>query len=285
MMRLNKILSQAGVASRRLADELIAQGRVEVNGHVVAELGFKADPTRDHIKVDGRKLKGFEDKQYFLLYKPAGVVSTRSDPQQRETVIDLLSKRGIRGYFYPVGRLDYDSEGLLLLTNDGAFAEVVTHPRHALERAYEARVLGVPDDHELDRLRKGVVIEGRKTLPAGVLLRRVLKGNRGQEAVVEIVIKEGRNRQVRHMCDAIGHPVVQLTRTRIGTLKVGTLRPGDVRVVTPEEIRLLAKRATIVSPASVAPGVPKRRPASRPKSESAATRQTRTASPRRSREK
>ena len=129
MIRLNKVLSQAGVASRRLADQLISQGRVEVNGKVVSELGAKADPSRDHIKVDGRKLKFTDERKYFLLYKPTGVVSTRSDPQQRETVIDVLQKLGVRGYFYPVGRLDYDSEGLLLLTNDGEFAEIVTHPR------------------------------------------------------------------------------------------------------------------------------------------------------------
>ncbi len=313
MIRLNKVLALAGVASRRLADQLIAQGRVEVNGKVVTELGSKADPSRDHIKVDDRRLKFSDDKQYYLLYKPAGVVSTRSDPQQRETVIDLLSKRGVRGYFYPVGRLDYDSEGLLLLTNDGDFAEVVTHPRHELERAYEARVLGVPDDHEIDRLRKGVVIEGRRTLPAGVMLRRVLKGNRGPEAIVEIVIKEGRNRQVRHMCDAIGHPVVQLTRTRIGSLKVGTLRPGEVRAVSAEEIKSLTKKpalspsrkAAAAAAALTAPPAPSavdrfvaktapkakssaaatKRPALRPRTGSGARPQKASATPRRSREK
>lgn len=268
MIRLNKLLSQAGIASRRLADQLIAQGRVELNGHVVVELGTKADPSRDHIKVDGRRLKLAEDKQYFLLYKPAGVVSTRSDPQQRETVIDLLSARGIRGYFYPVGRLDYDSEGLLLVTNDGAFAEVVMHPRHQLERAYQARVLGVPDEHELGRLRKGVVIEGHRTLPASVSVRRVLKGHRGPEAIVEIVIQEGRNRQVRHMCDAIGHPVVQLIRTRIGSLTSSGLKPGQVRAVGPDEIKGLLRRAT-----------------STPKTESAARPPRPTPRPRRSREK
>lgn len=303
MIRLNKVLALAGVASRRLADQLIAQGRVEVNGHVVTELGSKADPSRDHIKVDGRRLKFSDDKQYFLLYKPQGVVSTRSDPQQRPTVIDLLSKRGVRGYFYPVGRLDYDSEGLLLLTNDGDFAEVVTHPRHELERAYEARVLGVPDDHEIDRLRKGVVIDGRRTLPAGVMVRRVLKGNRGPEAIVEIVIKEGRNRQVRHMCDAIGHPVVQLTRTRIGSLKVGTLRAGEIRAVSPEEIKSLMKKpalsparklaAAAAAPSAVdrfvaktaTPKTPTRRPASRPRIGSTSRPPSPTARPRRSREK
>ncbi|TAK13521.1 MAG: rRNA pseudouridine synthase [Acidobacteria bacterium] len=269
MIRLNKIISQAGLASRRLADQLIAQGRVQVNGHVVSELGAKADPSRDHIKVDGRRLKIEEHKRYFLLYKPRGVVSTRADDKNRATVIDLLSKQGIRGYYYPVGRLDYDSEGLLLLTNDGEFAEIVTHPRHELTRTYEARVLGVPDDHELDRLRKGLVVDGERTLPAGVKIRRILKGNRGPEALVEIAIREGRNRQVRNMCDAIGHPVVQLTRTKIGPLTAEGLRPGHVRELRPDEIKALTKRS-----------------ASPPKTASDATpRRTAGPRPRRSREK
>ena len=292
MIRLNKVLSQAGVASRRLADELIAQGRVVVNGHVVSELGAKADPARDFIKVDGRRLKFPERKQYFLLYKPTGVVTTRSDPQHRETVIDLLTKLGIKGYFYPVGRLDYDSEGLLLLTNDGDFAEAVSHPRHQLQREYEVRVLGVPDDHELERLRKGVVIEGHRTLEASVSLRKVVTGPRGPEAVVVIVITEGRNRQVRRMFDAVGHPVVQLKRTRIGSLTIGTLRPGQARDVGPEEIKALTRRVGTLPPRRVAtaPAATNRealrttrRRAPRPRSESGARPPQPTARPRRSR--
>jgi 23S rRNA pseudouridine2605 synthase len=262
MIRLNKILSQAGLASRRLADELIAQGRVMVNGKIVSELGAKADPERDFIKVDGRRLKIETHKRYFLLYKPRGVVSTRADDKNRTTVIDLLSKQGIRGYYYPVGRLDYDSDGLLLLTNDGDFAEAVTHPRHELTRTYEARVLGVPDDHELERLRTGLIVDGERTLPAGVKIRRILKGNRGPEALVEIVIREGRNRQVRNMCDAIGHPVVQLTRTKIGALTGEGLRPGHVRELRVDEIRTLLKRGTSTpNPGSAATP---RRPAGAP---------------------
>jgi len=260
VIRLNKIISQAGLASRRLADQLIAQGRVIVNGKVVSELGAKADPSRDHIKVDGRRLKIEEHKRYFLLFKPKGVISTRADDKNRATVIDLLSKQGIRGYYYPVGRLDYDSEGLLLLTNDGDFAEAVTHPRHELARTYEARVLGVPDDHELERLRKGLVVEGERTLPAGVRVKRVLKGDRGPEALVEIVIREGRNRQVRNMCDAIGHPVVQLTRTKIGFLTAEGLRPGHVRELRAEEVRMLTKRAASTPKTGSDPG-PRRRAA------------------------
>src|SRR6187549_2849633 len=148
--RLQKIISTAGIASRRAAEELIRQGRVEVNGKTVRTLGTKADPGRDEIKVDGRRIKEQKRKRYILLYKPRGYVTTRSDPQGRPTVMDLL--KGVKEYVYPVGRLDYDSEGLLLLTNDGELAARLTHPRHEVERVYEARVKGVPDDHELERL-------------------------------------------------------------------------------------------------------------------------------------
>ncbi len=271
MIRLNKILSQAGLASRRLADQLIAQGRVVVNGKVVSELGAKADPSRDHIKVDGRRLKIEEHKRYFLLFKPKGVVSTRADDKNRVTVIDLLSKQGIRGYYYPVGRLDYDSQGLLLLSNDGEFAEIVTHPRHELTRTYEARLLGVPDEHELDRLRKGLVVEGERTLPASVRVKRVLKGNRGPEALVEMVIREGRNRQVRNMCDAIGHPVVELTRTKIGPLTAEGLRPGHVRELRPEEIKMLTKRSAL-TPKIASAATPRPKPAGPKKSRPARSR-------------
>lgn len=228
-----------GVASRRAADELIAQGRVEVNGRVVVELGSKADPDQDEIKVDGRRLKTAPVKRYLLMNKPAGVMSTRSDPQRRTTVIDLLARAGLTGYFYPVGRLDYDSEGLIILTNDGAFAERVTHPRHELERGYEATVEGVPDERDLDRLRRGVTIDGRRTLPATVRLKRVISSKRGPQAVLEIAIREGRNRQVRHMADAIAHPVARLKRVRIGTIADTKLKLGHFRDLTPAEVRAL----------------------------------------------
>jgi pseudouridine synthase len=228
-----------GVASRRAADQLITQGRVELNGRVVTELGTKADPDRDEIKVDGRRLKVAPVKRYLLMNKPAGVMSTRSDPQRRTTVVDLVAEAGISGYFYPVGRLDYDSEGLIILTNDGAFAERVTHPRHELERAYEAVVEGVPDDRDLDRLRRGVPIDGERTLPATVKLKRVITGRRGQQAILEIAIREGRNRQVRKMADAIAHPIARLKRVRIGTITDSKLRPGQFRDLSPSEIKAL----------------------------------------------
>ena len=240
MVRLQKILSHAGLASRRLAEELIVQGRVSVNGQVASQLGTKADPDRDEIKVDGRRIKA-PPRQYFLLFKPRSVVSTRADPQRRTTVIDLLEKHGVGGYFYPVGRLDYESEGLIILTNDGAFAEKVSHPRYELERVYEARVRGVPDDHDLSRLAHGLVIEGRRTQPAKSRLLKIVPSASGPQGLIELILREGRNRQVRLMCDAIGHPVVRLTRTRIGSIAAKAMRPGDIRELTLGEIRSLTE--------------------------------------------
>jgi pseudouridine synthase len=242
-VRLNKLLSAAGIASRRAADELIRQGRVEVNGTLVTELGTQADPERDEIKVDGRRVRAAQPRRYLLLYKPRNVVSTRSDPQRRPTVIDLLARAGIAGYFYPVGRLDFDSEGLILLTNDGEFAERVTHPRYQLERTYEAEVEGVPDERDLERLRKGVVIDGRKTAPARVTVLRVVHPRGAARAVLQITIREGRNRQVRHMCDAIAHPVAALRRTRIGDVTARGLKPGELRDLTEGELRALTPTA------------------------------------------
>jgi 23S rRNA pseudouridine2605 synthase len=241
-VRLNKLLSAYGVASRRAADTLIEQGRVELNGRVVTELGTKADPDRDEIRVDGRRLKAAPVKRYLLMNKPVGVMSTRSDPQRRTTVVDLVAKAGLTGYFYPVGRLDYDSEGLIILTNDGAFAERVSHPRYELERTYEAVVEGVPDERDLERLRRGVPVEGQRTQPARVQLRRVVEGKRGQQSVLEIVIHEGRNRQIRRMADAIAHPVARLRRVRIGSIGDASLRSGHFRDLTPAEIRHLTKK-------------------------------------------
>jgi pseudouridine synthase len=240
-IRLNKLLSMFGVASRRAADEFITQGRVELNGRVVTELGTRADPDSDEIKVDGRRLKAAPVKRYLLMYKPVGVMATRSDPQRRTTVVDLVAKAGLTGYFYPVGRLDYDSEGLIIVTNDGAFADRVTHPRYELERTYEALVEGVPDERDLERLRKGVPVDGERTEPAKVLLKRVVTGKKGAQSVLEIVIHEGRNRQIRKMADAIAHPVARLKRIRIGHVTDAGLRPGDFRDLTPGEIRDLTK--------------------------------------------
>ena len=205
------------------------EGRVTVNGATVRELGTKADASKDDIRVDGRRVKAAERHRYLLLNKPRGYVTTRSDPQRRPTVIDLL--KGVREYVYPVGRLDFDSEGLLILTNDGDLAARLAHPRHAVARVYEARVLGAPDAHDLRRLEKGVTIDGRRTGPAEVTLLG--------DTTLLVTVREGRNRQVRKMCDAIGHPVTDLTRVAIGPIRDPRLKLGYWRDLTPEEIRRL----------------------------------------------
>ena len=211
------------------------EGRVTVNGETIRELGTKADAAHDDIRVDGRRVKLPERHRYLLLNKPRGYVTTRSDPQRRPTVVDLI--RGIKEYVYPVGRLDYDSEGLLLLTNDGDLAARLMHPRHAVARVYEARVLGVPDDHDLDRLARGILIEGRRTDPAEV--RMLPRRRDDRHATLVVTIREGRNRQVRNMCEAIGHPVVELRRVAIGPIRDARLKVGQWRELSEEEVRKL----------------------------------------------
>jgi len=233
--RLQKILSQAGVASRRASEQLMLDGRVTVNGTTVRSLGTKADAAHDDIRVDGRRIRMAERHRYLLLNKPRGYLTTRSDPQRRPTVLDLL--HGVREYVYPVGRLDSDSEGLLLLTNDGELANRLTHPRHGVSRVYEARVLGVPDAHDVDLLSRGVVIDGRRTAPATVRIRAAERD--GTAASLVISLREGRNRQVRRMCEAVGHPVSHLRRVAIGPIKDAKLKPGQWRELTAQEIERL----------------------------------------------
>ena len=238
--RLQKVLAQAGVASRRAAEKLIAEGRVTVNRTTIREMGVKADPDVDDIRVDGRRLRAPERHRYILLNKPAGFVTTRSDPQRRRTVIDLLE--GVREYVYPVGRLDYDTEGLLLLTNDGDLAARLTHPRHEVERTYEAQVAGTPDEEAVDRLRRGIPLDGRRTMPAEVtrLSRAPVKAGRQERSTVLLItIREGRNRQVRRMCEAVGHPVQKLKRVRFGPIADKRLRPGQWRELTKVEVEKL----------------------------------------------
>ena len=243
-IRLQKVLSQAGVASRRAAETLIAAGRVTVNGKTIVEMGVRADPLLDDIRVDGRRIRQAAPHRYFLLYKPVGYVTTRRDPQGRRTVIDLLE--GAAEYVYPVGRLDYDSEGLLLLTNDGDLAARLTHPRHGVERTYEARVAGLPDPSDLDRLRRGIPLDGHRTRPAVVsLLNAASARTRGREpeGVVRLTIQEGRNRQVRRMLEAVGHPVRSLKRTRFGPISDRQLKPGQWRELTADELKRLRRVA------------------------------------------
>jgi len=235
-VRLQKILSAAGVASRRVAETLIVEGRVTVNGETITELGAKASPS-DDIRVDGRRVRTQQPRRYVLLYKPVHYVTTRSDPQKRPTVLTLLGP-GAEG-LYPVGRLDFDSEGLILLTNDGELAERLTHPRHEVPRAYEVRVFGVPGPAALRQLEEGVCIDGRRTAPAKARLIRSFEKASGRQSIIEIEIHEGRNRQVRRMCKAVGLPVITLARTRIGNLTDRTLKPGMYRELRPSEVRRL----------------------------------------------
>ena len=237
-IRLQKILSVAGIASRRAAEKLIGDGRVTVNGLTVRRLGVCADPQSDDIRVDGRRVARPGRRRYLLVHKPRGVVTTRRDPQRRRTVLDLVPR--LNDYVYPVGRLDYDSEGLLLLTNDGEMASLLTHPSHGVARIYEATVRGCPTEQQLRRIAKGMRLDGRRTVPAEV--RRISNARtslRSDKACIEIVLREGRNRQVRRMFQSIGHPVVRLIRTSFGPLRLRGLKPGQARDLSAAELSVL----------------------------------------------
>lgn len=235
--RLQKILSQAGVASRRAAEEMIRAGRVRVNGQV-ATLGQKADPERDTITVDGQRIR-LAPKVYIALYKPRKVLSTlEAEPgDQRRTLQDILP---IPERVYPVGRLDYESEGLMLMTNDGDLAQRLTHPSYGHAKIYRVLVARRPDEEQLEALRHGVVLnDGHRTLPAEVRIESLA----GKGAWLRIALREGRKRQIREMCTLIGLPVVRLIRIAIGPLHLGTLKPGEWRYLSAEEIALLQKSA------------------------------------------
>jgi 23S rRNA pseudouridine2605 synthase len=246
--RLQKVLAHAGVASRRHTEALMAAGRVTVNGVVVRELGTRVDPARDDVRVDGRAVPQRDEHTYVLLHKPAGPVTTASDPQGRPTVLDLLPRALRARRIYPVGRLDRDTEGLLLLTNDGELALRLTHPRYALRKEYHALVAGRPSPAALDRLARGVLLPGEKrpTAPA----RAWIVGAEGADAWVGLEIHEGRNRQVRRMLDTVGHPVRHLRRVRVGPLGLGTLAPGAWRLLTPEEVAALRRAVGVVEDAA-----------------------------------
>lgn len=236
--RLQKILSRAGIASRRAAEEMIRQGRVQVNGETVTRLGTTADPYRDRITVDGRLVDVTSTPRlYFLLHKPVGVVSTLKDPQGRPTVRELL--KGVRERVFPVGRLDYHSAGLLLLTNDGELAERLLHPRSQVPRTYHVKIAGYPTLEVLRTLRSGVrLTDGTLTAPARV---RILRASE-RKTWLEMTLQEGRNREVRRMWEAVGYEVEKLIRVRFGPLVLADLPPGGYRPLQPAEIRAL-KRA------------------------------------------
>jgi len=246
--RLQKIISRCGVASRRKAEEMIVQGRVSVNGHVLRELGTKAELSTDQIKVDGKALRPPARMLYLALNKPRGYVTTRSDPQGRPTVMDLLKK--IKDPVYPVGRLDYHSEGLLLLTNDGEFANRFTSATSGIVKTYAVKVKGQPPAKEIERLREGILLDGRRTLPARIrLLRTTEKTKRegpeesGANSWYEVAISEGRQNQIRRMFSLIGYPVQKLKREKIGPISLGNLPLGQFRYLLPGEMRA-ATRAT-----------------------------------------
>jgi 23S rRNA pseudouridine2605 synthase len=234
--RLQKILATAGIASRRKAEVLIAEGRVTVNGSIVSELGSKADPDTDHIKVDGRLIKQPEHFIYIALNKPNNVVSTASDPQHRATVLDYT--QGIRGRVYPVGRLDYHSQGLILLTSDGDFANAITAARSHVPKTYLVKSNGYLTPEQEEEFRAGVPLSGRRTAPAGLHLYR-----RGDNPWYEVKLIEGRNQQVRIMFKHFGRLVEKLRRVRIGNVELGALKPGEFRHLTPEEVRKLMRMA------------------------------------------
>lgn len=232
--RLQKVISQAGIASRRDSEELIKAGRVKVNGVVVTELGTKVEPTRDKVAVDNKLIRT-EKSVYILLNKPRGIVTTLHDPEGRKTVASLLPDISER--IYPVGRLDYNTEGLLLMTNDGELTHALTHPSHEIDKTYRAKVLGRPPEEKLDRLRAGIKLEDGLTAPAKV---NTMEYDREKDlTTVEIVISEGRNRQVRRMFEAIGHPVRQLKRVKFAFLTLIGVRRGSYRHLEPAEVENL----------------------------------------------
>ncbi len=241
--RLQKILSSAGICSRREAEEWIEEGRVLVNGKK-ATLGQKADLGRDSIRADGKLLRPRNSpRRYVLLNKPKGYVTTTSDPEGRRTVLDLLPpvlRKGLK----PVGRLDLSSEGLLILTDDGEFAQEVAHPSGDLAKIYHVKVWGEPAERDLERLRRGVAIDGRRTRPCEIERHHTTPG-RGEDegnSWLTVILREGRSRQIRKMFDRIGHPVSKLRRVSIGPVRDGKLKPGQFRALTKEEIRKLGSR-------------------------------------------
>ncbi|MGA9529237.1 MAG: pseudouridine synthase [Terriglobales bacterium] len=239
--RLQKIIAAAGVASRRKAEELITAGRVQVNGQPVTELGVKADPEQDHIRVDGKLLHAPERFSYYLLNKPKGYVTTVSDEKNRPTVMDLV--RGIKGRAYPVGRLDWASEGLLLLTNDGAIANALMKAASHVAKIYVVKVAGTPDEAKLDKLRHGVSIAekgGRRVRTAPAQIRLIKEGD---NPWLEVIIIEGRNRQVRKMFEEVGHHVEKIRRVQYGPLKLD-MPPGEYRSLTLEEVAKLKAAAS-----------------------------------------
>lgn len=237
--RLHKYLARCGIASRREAEKMISHGRVQVNGKTVTTLGTTVDPHQDIVKVDGKTIKEPEKPVYIMLNKPKGYVTTASDDRGRPTVLDLVKNVPVR--VFPVGRLDMDTEGLLLLTNDGDLAYQLTHPKFEVKKTYHALVKGRPSREALNKLRHGIMLDGKVTAPAKV---RVINYHQSDTLLV-ITIHEGRNRQVRRMLDKIGHPVIHLKRVKFANLALGNLGLGKTRYLTKEEIQKLIQAVPI----------------------------------------
>jgi 23S rRNA pseudouridine2605 synthase len=232
--RLQKIISRAGIASRRKAEQMILEGRVTVNGQVITELGAKADSGADHIKVNGKLLRPARQMVYLMLNKPKNCVTTVSDPQGRETVMKFV--RGIRERVYPVGRLDYHSEGLLLFTNDGEFANAILTGGERVPKTYLVKIDGNPGEEALRQFRQGIRIEGRPTAPAQIRLTE-----RGANPWFEVTLVEGRRNQIRRMFARLGYHVEKLRRTQVGPVALGPLKPGEVRHLTEREVARLRR--------------------------------------------
>lgn len=233
LVRLQKYLADAGIASRRKAEEFISEGKVKVNGKVVTEMGIKIDDKKDIVVYQDKEVKKETKMVYLMLHKPEGYVTTVKDQFDRPTVMDLI--KGIKERVFPVGRLDYDTSGLLLLTNDGDLTYRLTHPKHDIEKTYEAKLYGIPDKNAVNQFHWGILIDGKKTEPARLEVLEV----QGKCSICKIVIREGRNRQVRKMCEAVKHPVATLKRTGTGELSLGTLERGKYRYLTEKEISYL----------------------------------------------
>ncbi len=233
--RLQVVLARAGVASRRQAERLIRDGRVTVNGQVVRKLGTQVVWGQDAIRVGNRLISRLEPKVTIVLNKPKRVMTTSHDPRGRRTTAELVKK--VKARIFPVGRLDYDTEGLLILTNNGELAQHLEHPRYGIPKTYQAKVKGMPAADALQRLRSGITLDGRRSMPAQV--KKI--GTTGKNTWLEITIKEGRNRQIRRMCWAVGHPVLKLKRICFGPIRLGNMKPGFYRDLTPAEAKKLQK--------------------------------------------
>lgn len=230
--RLQKFMARCGVASRRKCEEVIAEGRVKVNSYIVTELGYKIDPDKDMVYVDNKIINVEENKVYIALNKPEGIVSTVKDEKERKTIIDLVN---IKERIYPIGRLDYDTSGLIILTNDGDIYNKVIHPRQAINKVYIALLEGYPTEEEISKFCNGVDIGGYITSEADFEITKRI----GLNCRVTITIHEGKNRQIRKMCDAIGHPVIALKRVSVGDITLGNMEKGSWRDLTQEEIKYL----------------------------------------------